>query len=71
MKMKDFGLRFLVVFGISLLASVLATVAWNYLVKGIGFVADWQTSFRIAIVLAVVIPLAHAKRRSGKTTGDR
>lgn len=63
MKTKDYIVRFLVVFGVALVANVLITICWNYFIKSAGFTVDWGTSFRIALLLAIVIPLAQIKSK--------
>jgi hypothetical protein len=57
MKIKDFTIRFLITFGIGLIATILMTLCWNYFIKGNGLIVDWETSFRTALILAIVIPL--------------
>lgn len=57
MKIKDFAIRFLITFGIGLIATILVTLCWNYFIKGNGLIVDWETSFRTALILAIVIPL--------------
>ena len=62
MKVKNFIVGFLITFGVSLAANILISVCWNYFVKSNGFVIDWETGFRISLLLAIVIPLAQIKR---------
>jgi len=57
MKLKTFLTRFFITFGIALLANILLSVLWNYLIKDKGPVIDWETSFRMAVLFAVIIPL--------------
>lgn len=63
MKTKDFVLRFLITFGIGLIASILVTLCWNYFIKGNGLIVDWETSFRTALILAIVLPLTQIKNK--------
>ncbi len=63
MKAKDFIIRFLITFGIGLIATILVTACWNYFIKGNGLIVDWETSFRTAIILAIVIPLTQIKNK--------
>lgn len=63
MKTGDFIVRFLLTFGVALIANILITVCWNYFVNGKGLLIDWETSFRISLLLAIVIPLAQIKRK--------
>jgi hypothetical protein len=62
MKVKNFIAAFLITFGVSLIVNVLISVFWNYFVKGNGLVIDWETGFRISLVLAIVIPVTRIKR---------
>ena len=62
MKAKEFIVAFLITFGIALIANILITALWNFFIKSNGWVIDWETSFRIAFVLAIVIPLSQIKR---------
>ena len=62
MKAKDFVKRFLAIFGIAFIANILVTICWNYFIKSNGWIIDWEASFRIALILAIVIPLAQIKR---------
>jgi len=62
MKIKDFAVRFLITFVVALGANVLITLCWNYFIKSNGWIIDWETSFRIALLLAIVIPVAQIKK---------
>lgn len=63
MKVKDFAIRFLITFGIGLIASILVTLCWNYFNKENGLIVDWGTSFGTALILALVIPLTQVKSK--------
>lgn len=62
MKAKAFAVNYLITFGAALIANILITACWNYFIKDNGWIIDWETSFRMALLLAIVIPLAHIKR---------
>ena len=62
MKTKDFAKRFLLTFGIALTAAILVTLCWNFFIKGNGLTVDWETSFRTAFILALVIPFTQIKK---------
>jgi len=62
MKVKNFVVAFLITFGVSLAVNVLISVFWNYFVKSNGIIIDWETGFRISLVLAIVIPITRIKR---------
>lgn len=63
MKAKDYVLRFLITFGIGMIAAILVTLSWNYFIKGNGLIVDWDTSFRTALILAIVLPLTQNKNK--------
>jgi hypothetical protein len=63
MKIKDFVLRFLITFGAALIAAVLTTIFWSYFIKEDGLMIDWETSFRMALVFAIVIPLTQIRKK--------
>ncbi len=62
MKAKNLLVSCLTIFGIALVANILITLGWNYFVKNQGLTIDWETSIKIALILAIVIPLAHRRR---------
>jgi hypothetical protein len=59
----NFLLRFLRIFGVALLVTAIVTLLWNSIINGKGLVVDWETSFRMALVLAIVIPLTQSRIR--------
>lgn len=61
MKTRKFFVRFLITFGVAFIANILITICWNYFINGKGLMIDWETSFRISLLLAIVIPLAQIK----------
>jgi len=63
MKTKDSIKIFLLVFGIAFIANALVTLGWNYLIKGIGPVVDWETGFRTALLFAIIIPFIQTKKK--------
>ena len=54
MDMKKFAVDFVIIFAITLLVSVIVTFLYSLIVHGLGAI-DWETSFRSAIVLAIVL----------------
>jgi len=62
MKPKDFIIQFLITFGVTLIVNIVVTACWNYFIKGTGLFIDWETSFQMAIVFAVVIPFIQKKK---------
>jgi hypothetical protein len=61
MKIKAFVKGFLIIFGIALLANILITLLWNYFYKDKGPVIDWETSVRMALLFAIIIPLSQVR----------
>lgn len=52
-------------FATTLLVSVVVTFVWNLATRAEAGV-DWETSFVMAVVLGVALPLAHARRVRGR-----
>jgi hypothetical protein len=52
------------VFVITLLVTVGVTFLWNLVFYGVAKV-DWETSFRFAILLGIILPIAHSRRNRG------
>lgn len=52
---------------VTLVVSALVTFFWSLARHGAG-VVDWETAFRFAIILAIALPLLHAR---GKKAPDR
>lgn len=50
-----------IVFSTSLVASLCVTLLWNLIVLHTGS-ADWETSIRFAIVLAIIVPWMERRR---------
>jgi len=49
-----------VTFGLALVVSVLVSLLWSFLRHGAAS-ADWETAFRLAIILAIVVPWVEAR----------
>lgn len=52
---------FLTVFTVSLVVSVVVTFLWSLIFHQMATI-DWETSFRFATLLGVVLPLVDARR---------
>ncbi|HET7224579.1 MAG TPA: hypothetical protein VFK69_02605 [Candidatus Eisenbacteria bacterium] len=61
MNVKRLILDVLTVFSLSLVASIGVTFLWNLIVHRTGTV-DWETSFRFAILFAIIVPWMEARR---------
>lgn len=57
MKIKTFLTRFGLVFAVTFAANALAVYLWNVIAHGQG-AFEWETSFRFAVILGIVLPLA-------------
>jgi hypothetical protein len=62
MKFMDFIVRFLQIFVLAFVVTAIVTLFWNYLIKGNGLKVDWETSIRMALVFAIVIPLTQIRK---------
>jgi len=56
MRVKSFVAHFAITFGLTLVVSALVSRLWSLIRHG-GGSADWDLSFRLAVVLGLVIPL--------------
>jgi hypothetical protein len=63
MKAKNFIIGFFIVFILALGANLLITMCWNYFISNQNPVPDWESSFRIALLLAIVIPFTQIKNK--------
>ena len=52
---------FIRVFAISLLVTLGITFLWNLIFHGTAKV-DWETSFRFAILLGIILPIANSRK---------
>ena len=49
------------VFAVALIVSATVTLLWNLIVHGTSTV-DWETSFRFAILLGIIVPWITSRR---------
>ncbi len=61
MNFKKLAPEFAINFIIALVVSVIVTYLFNLIVHSSG-VIDWETSFRFALILGIVIPLANKRK---------
>ena len=61
MNFKKTIIRFIRVFAISLLVTLGVTFLWNLFFHGTAKV-DWETSFRFAILLGIILPIANSRK---------
>jgi len=55
MKIKELLINFVIMFTVTLVVTAIVTYLWNLIVHGAGSF-DWETSFRLAIILGIVFP---------------
>lgn len=65
MNTKKYLVDFLTVFAVTLIVSVIVTLLWNLIAHRAGII-DWETSFRFAIVLGIIVPWIETRRSKGK-----
>jgi hypothetical protein len=64
MNIKRFLVHVVTVFSVTLIVSAIVTLLWNLFVDGASTV-DWETSFRSAIVFAIILPWIGMRRCKG------
>ncbi|MBA7633664.1 hypothetical protein ES703_41235 [subsurface metagenome] len=65
MNIKRLLIDFVTTFALILVVAAIVTYLWNLTVHGQSAV-DWETSFRLAIILGIVLPVARAMRSRKK-----
>ena len=61
MDFKKAIIGFIRTFAISLLVTIGVTFLWNLVFHGVAKV-DWETSFRFAILLGIILPIASSRK---------
>jgi hypothetical protein len=62
MNMKRYAIEFVVMFFIVLVVNLIVTYLYGLIVHGSG-VLDWETAFRFAVTLGLVLPWIHAREK--------
>lgn len=65
MRIRRWVADVVIVFSVSLVASMVVSVLWNLIAHRTTAI-DWETSFRFAIVLGIIVPLIQG--RTGRQT---
>jgi hypothetical protein len=65
MNIRKLGVEFVTVFAVTLVTTALVTLLWNVIGHGQTAV-DWETSFRFAIVLGIILTWVMAREIKGK-----
>lgn len=64
--MKKLALGFAITFVVTLAIAVLITLLWSILIDKTDAVIDWKTSFTLALILGLTIPIAQKMDKSAK-----
>jgi hypothetical protein len=62
MKLKSIFMDVIMTFFITLAVSVVITLLWNWVIEKRGAVVDWKTSFPLAIIMGIVLPVSRRKK---------
>ena len=62
MNIRKFAIDFIIIFAITLLVTVIVTLLYSLIVHGSSAI-DWETSFRSAIVFAIVLSLIQQREK--------
>ncbi len=67
MSRKELFARFITTFAVTFVVTVMVTFLWSLIRHGAG-VVDWETSFRMAFILGVALPVCGALLKGEKQT---
>lgn len=62
MDFKKMIIGFITVFAITLLISIGVTFLWSLIFHGVAII-DWETSFRFAIILGIILPIIDSRKK--------
>jgi hypothetical protein len=62
MDLKRFAIASSTVFAISLLVTLGVTFLWSLIFHGVTTI-DWETSFRFATLLGIILPILDSRKR--------
>jgi hypothetical protein len=62
MGFKKIFIGFITVFAITFLATLGVTFLWSLIFHGVAKI-DWETSFRFAILLGIILPIIDSRKR--------
>jgi len=65
MNMKELLIDFVITFAVTLVVAAIVTFLYSLIVHGAGTM-DWETSFRLAIILGIVLPWTKARKSKEK-----
>ncbi len=64
MKNRGWFVDFAITFVVALVVTIMVTMLWSLAAHG-GAGIDWATSFRLAIILGIVLPIVNRVGRKG------
>ncbi len=64
MKVKPIIPDVILTFVITLVISAIVTLLWNLIIEKSGAFVDWKTSFRLAIIIGIVLPVSRKKDKT-------
>ena len=67
MNLKKLLIGFVTMFALTLVVSVIVNFLWNFVFHGTATV-DWETSFRLAIILGIIFGIALPWREERERT---
>jgi hypothetical protein len=62
MKTKKIVFQILTTFLVALFTAIVVTLFWNLIIENKGAVIDWKTSFLLAIIFGITLPIVKAKK---------
>lgn len=62
MKIKRFLIDFLIVFTVAFVVNLIVVFLWNLIAHGQGSF-EWETPFRFAIILGIILPILLRKKK--------
>ena len=65
MNIKGTLVDFVTVFAVTLIVCVIVTLLWNIIFHGASTI-DWETSFRFALLLGIILPWIETRRSKEK-----
>lgn len=61
MNNQNLIIQILLTFAITLITAIVVTLLWNLLIDKTGMEVDWKTSFVLAIIIGITIPVTRRK----------
>lgn len=61
MKVKSIFLQVVITFFLALVTSSVFTLLWNLIIEKKGAIIDWKTSFVLAVIIGIVVPVSQRK----------